>query len=65
MNTKIFVVTLKNWDNYEPDYTYPYFYLRKKDAIKNAKARAVVDNEPDWKENYGIEIFWLAKGETT
>ena len=60
MNTKIFVVTQKNWDNHEPDYTYPYFYLTKEDAIRNAKARAVRVNEADWAEIYGIEIFWLA-----
>jgi len=67
MKTEIFVVSQKNWDNHEPDYIYPYFYYTKADAIKNAKARAVVDNEPDWAENYAIEIFWLAEetqGET-
>ena len=61
MNTEIFVVSQKNWDNFEPDYMYPYFYYTKISAIENAKARAVKDNEPDWTENYRIETLTLAE----
>lgn len=60
MSNEIFVVTQKNWDNYEPDYMYPYYYYTKAGAIKNAKARAVKDNEPDWTENYGISTLTVA-----
>jgi hypothetical protein len=60
MKTKIFVVSQKSWDNHEPDYIFPYFYHTREDAIENAKARTIKVGELDWKENYGIEIFWLA-----
>lgn len=58
---KVFVVRQKNWDNFEPDYIYPHFFYTEADAIKDAMARAVIDKEPDWQENYSVEIFWLGK----
>lgn len=61
MITKIFVVTNTNWDNFEPNYAYPYFYYTEADAIKNAKARAVIFNEPDWKELFNVETFLLGE----
>ncbi len=64
-DVEIFVVVQRNWDNFEPDYTYPYFYYTETDAINNAKARAVLVNEPDWQESFGITSYWLAEDATT
>ena len=62
---KIFVVVQKNLDRYEPDYVYPYFYYTETDAINNAKARAVLVDEPDWEERFGIATYSLGDDATT
>ena len=73
MNTKIFVVTQKNWDNFEPDHIYPFFYYTEEDATNNIKARAIAqavrfnvpDEQKEFEGDYGIEIFRLAEDATT
>ena len=73
MNTKIFVVTQKNWDNFEPDHIYPFFYYTEEDATNNIKARAIAqavrfnvpDEQKEFEGDYGIQIFRLAEDATT
>ena len=68
MNTEIFVVTQKNWDNFEPDHIYPFFYYTEEDATNNIKARAIAqavrfnvpDEHKEFEGDYGIQIFRLA-----
>ena len=59
---KVFVVRQKNWNNSKPEFIYSQFFYTEADAIKDAMARAVIDKEPDWRENYSVEVFLL--GET-
>ena len=73
MNTEIFVVTQRNWDNFEPDHIYPFFYYTEEDANNNIKARAIAqavrfnvpDEQKEFEGDYGIEIFRLAEDATT
>ena len=62
MKTRIYVVNKYfNW-NFEPVYTFPYFYFTKEAAIENAKTKTIAhNNKPEnWKKDSGAIKYLIA-----